>query len=353
MDYHQLPKTFDFQTISNHWSKIMGSDNLENLSLNYQSIMYEGVVYPPFIKPEALAQLRKQHTLRSNDIVIAAYPKCGTTWMQQIVLTLLADGDGSKVRRPMDMSPWLEAWVSSQGLAAFEEWHPEKTGWNGLENSCDLNPSWCPSRRVLKTHAPSQLAPWVGGTEHNGMNGARIIVVTRNPKDVAVSHYYHTIDLPHIFQYNGSWDHFLTNLWIPGKVESGSFWEWHQSWWNIYQSASVNLLWVSYEDLLQKPKELFRKIAEFIQFKPTLKAMEGVLEASKFESMKQTAAEEDAKMVAIGKADQVKTNHIRHGKSGGWLKVFTKDQNELMNRYHMSECARLSLPPKLFPQMRL
>lgn len=77
------------------------------------------------------------------------------------------------------------------------------------------------------------------------------------------------------------------------------------------------------------------------------------MEASKFESMKQTAAEEDAKMVTIGKTDQVKTNHICDGKSGGWLKVFTKDQNELMNRYHMSECARLSLPPKLFPQMRL
>ena len=79
MDYHQLPKTFEIQTISNHWSKLMGSNNLGNLSLNYQSIMYEGVVYPPFIKPEALAQLRNQHTLRSNDIVIAAYPKCGTT----------------------------------------------------------------------------------------------------------------------------------------------------------------------------------------------------------------------------------------------------------------------------------
>ncbi len=29
--------------------------------------------------------------------------------------------------------------------------------------------------------------------------------------------------------------------------------------------------------------------------------------------MKQTAAEEDAKLVAIGKADQVKRNHIREG----------------------------------------
>ena len=182
----------------------MGSVNLETLSLDYQSIWYEGVVYPPFIKPEALDQLRKQHTLRSNDIVIATFPKCGTAWMQQIVLTLLADGDGSKVRRPMDMSPWLEAWVSNQGLAAFEEWYPEQTGWNGLENACDLDPAWCPSRRVLKTHAPAQLSPWVVGAQLDRMNGARIIVVTRNPKDEAVSHHHHTINLSHIFKYNGS-----------------------------------------------------------------------------------------------------------------------------------------------------
>ena len=102
---------------------------------------------PSVYQVKALNELREKHSLRSSDIVIATFPKCGTAWMQQIVLTLLADGDGSKVRQPMGMSPWLEAWVSNQGLAAFEVWNPEQTGWNGLENSCDLDPGWCPSRR--------------------------------------------------------------------------------------------------------------------------------------------------------------------------------------------------------------
>ena len=52
--------------------------------------------------------IRRRHTLSPGTIVIATYPKCGTTWMQQIVLTLLAGGDGSKVRKPMEMSPWGE-----------------------------------------------------------------------------------------------------------------------------------------------------------------------------------------------------------------------------------------------------
>ena len=329
----------------------MGSEIQENLSLDYQSMMYQGVVYPPFIKAEALTELRGKHILRYSDIVIATFPKCGTTWMQQIVLTLLADGDGSKVRRPMDMSPWLEARVSDKGLEAFDAWHPEQTGWNGLNIS--LESDWCPPRRVLKTHAPAQLAPWAGGTNSLAMNGARVIVVMRNPKDAAVSHYHHTIDLPHIFKYNGSWDHFLRKIWILGKVESGSFWDWHKSWWQVYQLGSVDLLWISYEELLSESEKSISRVTKFIGLEPTTELTKGVLTASNFQAMKQTFDEEDAKKLTNGQEDRIKKNHIRQGKSGSWTETFTKTQNELMDRYHMGECSRLSLPPKLLPQMSL
>jgi hypothetical protein len=113
------------------------------------------------------------------------------------------------------------------------------------------------------------------------------------------------------------------------------------------------LLWISYEELLNEPEKSISRIAKFIGLEPTTELTKGVLTASNFQAMKQTAAEEDAKLVAIGKADQVKRNHIRQGKSGSWPKTFTASQNELMDRYHMGECSRLSLPPKLFSQMRL
>ena len=118
----------------------MGSENQENLSLDYQSMMYEGVVYPPFIKAEALNELREKHTLRSSDIVIATFPKCGTTWMQQIVLTLLADGDGSKVRQPNGYVSLAGSMGFKPRISGFRSVASEQTGWNGLENSCDLDP---------------------------------------------------------------------------------------------------------------------------------------------------------------------------------------------------------------------
>jgi len=88
------------------------------------------------------------------------------------------------------------------------------------------------SRRVWKTHAPAHQVPWKGGAFPfsskalgTGLRpGAKIIVVTRNPKDVAVSLFNHSKDV-NAFNYGaGTWPHFLATLFAAGQVESGDFW---------------------------------------------------------------------------------------------------------------------------------
>ena len=55
----------------------------------------------PLIQPfdfdvPAVQALRARFTLAAHDVAIATYPKCGTTWMQQLVLLLLR-GEGALV----------------------------------------------------------------------------------------------------------------------------------------------------------------------------------------------------------------------------------------------------------------
>ncbi len=99
----------------------------------YRSELFRKWRYPPFCKSSSLEEIQHGATIRPSDIVIATYPKCGTTWMQQIVLTLLAQGEVDKVRDPMKLSPWPENLLSLGKLGGIEDWNswqpaPESQG---------------------------------------------------------------------------------------------------------------------------------------------------------------------------------------------------------------------------------
>ncbi|MEE6518415.1 hypothetical protein FKM82_029416 [Ascaphus truei] len=80
---------------------------------------------------------------RPDDLLIATYPKAGTTWMQEIVDSILNDGDLKRAKRaPIHVrSPFLE--IASPP--------PVPSGVQILENT--------PSPRLVKTHLPYQLVP--------------------------------------------------------------------------------------------------------------------------------------------------------------------------------------------------
>ena len=104
---------------------------------------------------------------RSGDIIISTPPKCGTTWMQNIVGMLVTGS--TRFDRPMrDLSPWFDQVLHDLDVTVAD-----------LESR--------DGRRWLKAHAPLDALPW-----HDDLT---YVVVGRDPRDVGVSMDHHLANM--------------------------------------------------------------------------------------------------------------------------------------------------------------
>lgn len=127
-------------------------------------------------------ELNKIVEYRDTDILVATYPKCGTTWVEQIILLLLNNGDSTLLNpatkntyRPGTGEKgkiWLEACLNQAPAVAgiFAEF-----------NTLTIDEvNHVPSPRVIKTHAP---VPLILGCDGQGVqklpSNMKVVVVTR------------------------------------------------------------------------------------------------------------------------------------------------------------------------------
>eukprot|EP00756_Hemistasia_phaeocysticola_P025822 Hpha_TRINITY_DN16024_c4_g1::TRINITY_DN16024_c4_g1_i3::g.122368::m.122368 len=301
---------------------------------------------------DSIAALRSKFHARESDIFIATYPRCGTTWTQQIVLLILAHGDKDKVKAPMLQSPWMEYGGTCKllGMADYKDMGPgepfyvppmDAEEFDTWEPPAAWRAPGTPARRVLKTHSPAYLAPWVGGVEATPQ-GTKVIVVSRGPRDQAISNYHHCNDLaPFAYQGPGcDLQHFL-GLWAAGRLDYGDYYTWHRTWWEA-GLAPEQKLWLRYEDMTEDLQGTVRRIADFIGVALSEEAVQSVVAGSTFSHMKRQAEESDAKCKEAG--GEPKKNHIRQGKAGGWQGTLTEEQAKWMEDYHTRRMKELGLP---------
>ncbi|GBM84446.1 Sulfotransferase family cytosolic 1B member 1 [Araneus ventricosus] len=221
----------------------------------YQEV--DGWRIPGLFCPEAFRSALS-YKPRPDDLFVVTFPKCGTTWLQNIVACILRDG------RPFESA--LQFFTETPFL--------EMTGAKAGE---DLK-----RPGAIKMHLPFYKTPW--------SPKAKYIYIARNPKDCCVSFYHFTESMPAYRFEDGEFDDFF-ELFINGETDFGEYFDTTLSWWE--RRNEPNVFFITYEQLKKDTKSYVLKIAEFLgtEYKEKLekdeKMLQDVIHHSSFAFMKE------------------------------------------------------------------
>ena len=262
---------------------------------------------------------------RAGDIVIATSPKCGTTWTQQIVASLIFQD--AQARPLSTVSPWIEA--RFRGTAA--DVHAR------LEAQTH--------RRFLKTHLPLDGLPL-----HDEV---RYIHVARDGRDALMSMHNHFTGFSNAqletFDRFGLEDPLIGEpypripaspaeffrLWIstpavPGHTEGmpgPSFFDLEVGYWA--ERHRPNFLLVHYNDLKANLDGEMRRIASFLEIAVDESVWPSLVAAATFEAMRAAGGELMPQTTTMFVEGPKRFFH--KGVGGRWREVLTEDDLALYN----------------------
>ncbi|XP_030058612.1 sulfotransferase family cytosolic 2B member 1 [Microcaecilia unicolor] len=266
---------------------------------------FAGISYPGHLHTKESLQLAQDFQFQDMDILIATFPKSGTTWMQEI-LTLIYNKGDSVVAETLPnwlRTPWLEH-------TYFRDLVQENGG-----------------LRIITTHLPYDiLAPALKNSK------AKVIYMVRNPKDVAVS-YYHFHKFAKFLPEPGNFGKFLDRF-LNGTVHYGSWFQHVKGWLRHQENASFFL--ITYEDMHRELRCSIERLCGFLNHSLSSEELDRVEEHCSFGNMSQNRMV-NCTLISPEILDHSKGKFMRKGKVGDWKQHFTVAQNNLFERIYQEE----------------
>ncbi|KAK6929535.1 Sulfotransferase domain [Dillenia turbinata] len=220
---------------------------------------------PELVK--AVEAIKTQFNPLPTDIILASFPKSGTTWLKALTFSILNLSNSSNQlvltqKNPHEIIPFLEM---------------ETFGENPSRKVDDLN-----SPRIFNTHLPYPIL-----SDKIKTSGCRIIYIRRNPADTFVSlwHFYNKI-LGTQVSLEQAFDEFCR-----GCVPGGPFFEHVLGYWQEREKKNIFLL--KYEELKKDPTELVGKLADFLGCSLNFEEIQEVVSKCSFDKLRMSNGNRD------------------------------------------------------------
>jgi len=197
---------------------------------------FEGVAGPPRVSsPEVFARA-KAYTPRPEDVFVATQMRCGTTWMQQLVLEIVTRGRSGLTSEGgghlYAISPWIDA-IDSVAVEQAPMVGDRPT-------------------RIIKTHLPASVCPYT--------EDAKFIYVARHPVScfASIVDYTRSMAGPLAPSVAALSDWFCSN-----RMYWGPWPEHVDGWWRLAR-ARRNVLFVHYEEMKRDFPAVCDRVAAFL-----------------------------------------------------------------------------------------
>jgi aryl sulfotransferase len=265
----------------------------------------------------------REFTFRPGDIFVCTPPKCGTTWMQTIVASLLFP-DGNAPGPVLEIAPWIDA-----------RFNPLDEVIGRLEAQT--------FRRSIKTHTAADGIPWYPAGSY--------VVVGRDGRDAFMSF------LNHIRGLRPETMSELATSAIAEGIDLGtdgpppvddvheffSWWLYKDAHWFGHVSSfwehrrEPNVLFVHYNDMQADLDGQMRRVGDFLGIDLRPEQWPSVVERCTFSSMKARSDEiADFDRLFVGGAD----TFLYKASNGRWHDVLTPEELAAFDRR-----SRELLPP--------
>ncbi|XP_055936478.1 sulfotransferase ssu-1-like [Argiope bruennichi] len=280
------------------------------------------LMYPAMFSPKCFREAM-EYKPKPGDVFIDTYPKCGTTWMQNVAMYIFRKG--KELDHPSDFlqcAPFIDM-----------------LGQEGIDKM--------PRPGAFKTHLPYSRVPY--------SPDAKYVFVARNPKDCCVSFYYHARNEPGFGFWDGEFNDFF-ELFMAGEVEYNDYFD-HLLDWYPHRN-DPNVFYTTYEDMKKDIKDVILRLSKFLgqeyieAIEKDNNVLNNIIHFSGFQYMKKHLADvwdidkgekhigrmyyglqhikESLKALKLPE-DLPEPEFVRKGIVGDWKNHFSAEQNERLN----------------------